>query len=169
MENTQMIISGKRFYVGATVDLGGCITNANSIWGSVSEVEKRLGFHPGRLRQGFFVARLTRLPSIDEFNLGGYTNVSMHRFDAAHKLKEEEIKALKPKALRAMSDIGARNLIKIIPVIQHNANMDDDQQYPPGTGVQQWEIKRGSEIPMHVFKFVEGCSTRVPFLRWECL
>ncbi len=154
--------NGKVIQLYQYISLRGCITNANAAWGSVRELEHRLGFGAGRLSHGFFVARLTRLPYLHEFDPGGFTNTPIHKPRNYNGLDKNVIASL---SLEEMQKTGNHNLIKIIPVIQHSNLIDNEIQYPPGTGIQQWNLTK--EILMYVFMFVEGYRSRIPSLKWE--
>ena len=35
---------------------------------------------------------------------------------------------------------GINRLVKVTPLLPHDEHMDDDIQYPPGSGIQQWKL-----------------------------
>lgn len=128
------------------IDLKGYITSKKFVWGSISDLEAKIGYHQGRLAKGFFVAHLVRLPQPHEFELAGYSITAEHRFQLSADLDANRLKKI---ALEAMRRIGSRNLIKILPNTRHNAQMIDDLQYPIGRGIPQWKLIRS--IPMKIF------------------
>jgi hypothetical protein len=129
----------------------GYITDARFLWGNIAELERKLGYHSGRLTKGFFLAHLLRIPHFNEFNLAGYSNTPGHRFVMPGGLDSDKLKAM---ARKEMMRIGCRRLVKIIPITPHDASMPDDEQYPPGLGVPQWELTH--PLLMRIFQFVDG-------------
>jgi hypothetical protein len=127
----------------------GFITDAKFLWGNFAELERRLGFHAGRLRKGFFVAHLLRLPASNEFDLAGYSNTPGHKFVMPGGLAPDKLKEM---AQKEMMRIGCRKLVKIFPVTRHRAHM----QYPPGLGIPQWKLTK--PLPMRIFQYVDGKS-----------
>lgn len=134
----------------------GYITERKYLWGTVAEIEKKIGYHSGRLRTGFFVAHLDRIPNLDEFDLAGYSNVAEHRFASSGLTSKIDVNKVKQMALDKMQKIGSKNLIKIFANTRHNASMSNDDQYPPGDGVPQWKLTK--EMSMTVIKEVPANS-----------
>lgn len=129
----------------------GYFTNLKFLWGTVRDFEAKLGYHRGRLENGFFVAHLMQLPKLEEFELAGYSNRPSHLFSMPTDL---EIKKLKEIALEEMKRIGFRNLVKIFPDIRHNARLEPDYQYPVGQGIPQWNLI--TPVPMFIYKKIEA-------------
>src|SRR5579864_1495495 len=75
------VISAKRgASVGATpgrvIPVRGCVVSAKFVLGRPLELTERiLGLFSGELNQDAVLLRLNRLPEVNEFDLGGYTNV----------------------------------------------------------------------------------------------
>src|SRR5947209_5518287 len=127
----------------------GCITQEKYIKGkTLSEVERILGFHAGRLAQGATVAALLQVPTRSQFNLLGYTQV------AEHKINSETFKGLNTDKLKELllretfTTVGVNRLVKVIAKTEHSKELEDDEQYPPGWGVPQWKLT--SEMPAQV-------------------
>jgi|SRR5579862_6380048 len=121
----------------------GCFTLDKFIAGrTLREIEKNLGFEEGRLARGGCVVALTQLPGKRDFDLGGYTNVSMHRFKMPGGL---DVDVLKKTVMEIWKLSGENRLVKVIPTIRHDPAKDPDQQYPHARGVPQWDIQ--SELP----------------------
>jgi hypothetical protein len=118
----------------------GCFTQDKFIAGkSLRDIEKILGFKEGRLSQGGYVYALTRLPEKDEFQVAGYTNVSLHNFVMPAGL---DVDVLKRNAMEVWELKGRNRLVKVVPVIEHNKAMAADEQYPHARGVPQWVITK---------------------------
>ncbi len=119
----------------------GCITQEKYIKGkSLSELERILGFHTGRLRNGIVVAALQQTPTRDQFDLLGYTQVAGHKIngDTFEGLEIDKLKELVIKTVFSNSDV--ERLVKVLPNTPHSNVMDNDSQYPPGQGVPQWKL-----------------------------
>jgi hypothetical protein len=130
----------------------GYITDAKFLHGTVFDFETNLGYHHGRLKNGFFIAYLLRLPELDEFETAGYSITPEHRHEVP---KDLDVMKLKKIAREAMSNIGSRNLVKVIPKERHNEFMDPDTQYPFGRGgIPQWKLVK--ELRMFVFQEIEA-------------
>jgi hypothetical protein len=131
----------------------GCITQEHFLRGrTLSEIERILGFHKGRLNEGMIVAALIELPSAHQFDLLGYTQVAEHRFKGIDpaKLDEKKLKEMVMKEAFTLS--GYKRLVKVIANKPHDASMDDDTQYPPGLGVPQWKLT--TRLPARVLKII---------------
>lgn len=146
--------------IGNPINLKGFITQKGYLLGkSLEEIEQLLGYSRGRLKQGAWICELLRLPTINEFELAGYSQVASHRFDKEFNTSEydKDKNALKIRKEIAMSvwlPIGARSLIKVIPITQHNDSISNDEQYPPGSGIPQWRLT--SSLPFNVKALVKG-------------
>ena len=110
-------------------------------------LERLLGFAKGYLSHGFLVARLTQVPRPDQFDLGGYTQVSTDRFEEQYGEQDE---ALKKGVIKKFQRIGPRNLVKVF------AKNREKTTYPPGLGIPQWVIKRDKKVDMVVFAVHDG-------------
>ena len=122
----------------------GCITQEKYIKGkSLPELERILGFHTGRLRNGIIVAALQQTPTKDQFDLLGYTQVAGHKIngDTFKGLKVDKLKELVIKT-KFSNPEGSERLVKVLPNTPHSVVMDNDTQYPPGQGVPQWKLTK---------------------------
>jgi hypothetical protein len=137
------------------VALSGFFTTQIYLQGkTLSEIEVLVGYDRGRLRQGAWFATAIRLPGVDDFELAGYSMVAAHRIKEQYgdlnnpngKLEEDAYKRKKLNAMLGWSGFGSQRLIKIIPMTGHDPNMSDDYQYPPGSGIPQWRVKRERPI-----------------------
>lgn len=141
--------------IGKTLNCSGCITERKFLAGSVREFERRLGYKPSRLLNGFHIAHLKRIPKPAEFMIKGYTNVATHNFEKQFKNPSNHyVDNLKMMAFKKFELIGATNLIKILPITPHNNYKSDDEQYPPGGGIPQWELI--DKLPFTIFQYVEA-------------
>lgn len=134
----------------------GCFTRQIFLQGlTLAEVERRLGFHTGRLSNGAKFVAATQLPAIDGFDLAGYTQVASHHTTQQYgnlnnpigKSASDAYRIQKQNAMREWSLTGSNRLIKVIPATAHDKNLDPDIQYPPGAGIPQWVVKHDHKIP----------------------
>ncbi|MFD2571160.1 hypothetical protein ACFSUS_10975 [Spirosoma soli] len=129
--------------VGNIIEQKGFVTKVKCVRGwTLSEVERALGFHQGRLSQGIYVALLApgqSLPGPADFELRGYSQVADHRWAGTGTMNVTKLKEI---AVAGWEPNGSDALVKVLPVIRHSADMDDDRQYPPGGGVPQWKLVR---------------------------
>jgi hypothetical protein len=124
----------------------GCFTQDKFIAGkSLRDIEKILGFKEGRLARGGYVYALTRLPEKNEFQVAGYTNVSLHNFKMP---KDLNVDVLKRNAMELWELKGWNRLVKVVPIIPHDKTKPDDEQYPHARGVPQWVVTK--ELPCMV-------------------
>jgi hypothetical protein len=117
---------------------------------TLKEIENRIGFHSGRLKDGCLIGVATALPGPDDFEFAGYSQVAEHHTARQYgninqaKNKSEADAQLKSKLnlIASWSLQGSDRLIKVFPGIRHSANLQPDFQYPPGSGIQQWKLKK---------------------------
>lgn len=123
------------------IQIKGCITQEKYLKGrSLSEIERILGFHAGRLKSGMTVAALQQIPQNNQFELLGYTQVAEHRHKPINP-KELDVNKLKEIVRTTVFSLsGPNKLVKVIPGVSHNPTLGDDEQYPSGEGVPQWKI-----------------------------
>lgn len=125
--------------VGDSIPVSGCVTKEKFIAGrTLAEIEKILGFHSGRLSGGITVVALTQLPAVQNFELAAYSNVATHRYQTPAGLNLEK---LKEEAKKTWAVTGSERLVKVLPAVRHDRNLDPDIQYPPGQGAPQWVVK----------------------------
>ena len=145
----------------------GCVTQQLYLQGrSLAEIELLLGFHKGRLKMGasFWVAIV--LPTADEFDFAGYTQVAGHRTTSQYgninnPLRKDEKEAYdrrKKMVIDKWSTVnGSERLVKVKPIMEPDNSMDNDTQYPPGQGIPQWVIKKPSNI---IFKNIQELTDK---------
>jgi hypothetical protein len=75
----------------------------------IGDIERILGYHSGRFRDGIAVVRLDRLPTLLQFELAGYSMTAEHRFTAPSDLNIDKLKQL---ALESWSLVGVERLVK---------------------------------------------------------
>lgn len=123
------------------ISVKGCITQEHFIKGkSLPELERLLGFQKGRLANGAVVAVLIQMPTANQFELLGYSQVAEHRFGstATAGLDKEKLKEI---VLRdSFTLAGTKRLVKVTANTPHSDLLDRDTQYPPGLGVPQWKL-----------------------------
>ena len=150
------------FSVGQMTGLiTGDITQLNAlILGSAERTAKNVGFHADRLKPGYWILLLMRLPQAHEFEFAGTTLRSAGRVGVPQKTKEQDktrarvhdqindergsagYAALQQMMLRDMQTNGPKRLVKVIPKVRHNdATMRPYKDYPMGGGFLQWNLK----------------------------
>ncbi len=131
--------------VGKMAFQAGFVTKQINIQGhTLAEIEKRLGFHKGRLRNGAYFLVAEELPSNSGFLFAGYTQVADHRtakiYGNINDPKDPGGDIKKRNVKRTWSLHGSARLVKVVPVIKHNEHMNLDKQYMPGSGIPQWKL-----------------------------
>lgn len=131
--------------IGDSRDVYGYITLDKFLVGrGMAEVERNLGFHAGRLSRGAAFIKLMRLPALTEFDLAAYSITAQHQYTAPTGYDLDKLKAI---AASQWNLSGGNRLVKVIPVIGHDATMRDEDQYPVGAGVPQWRLVTKTGIP----------------------
>jgi hypothetical protein len=133
---------GKHVYVkNASCYVTGFLVPREFIDGcTLSELEAILGFASGRLKGGAAFAQLTALPAIHEIEYYGDTRAPAHRFEEMRNkdYTRDEMSKAAYRYFRPNTE-----LIKVIPVDNHNPYLADDQNWPPGHGAMQFRLKMG--------------------------
>ena len=144
-----------------TPPLAGDITTLNAIpLASPGDIERNLGYGPGRLVQGFLLLVLKTRPADHHFELSGTTLRSGGKLglpgqtaaaDALRTRVQDQIVAergaagyagLKSGAAGRAEITGVRRLVKVLPTIRHDAAAAPNRQYPMGGGFLQWTLKQ---------------------------
>ena len=134
--------------IGDTIQVRGFVTDEKFIQGqSLQEIERRLGFHSGRLRQGAVFVLLNGYPSLNSFMIRGYSQVAGHHFDRQYgkTVGSLDLMRVKRNVRNYWRDNNVK-LAKVLPSIRHDNLMSDDKQYPPGAGIPQWEIDKDNPV-----------------------
>ncbi len=130
----------KELTVRDHIEVRGYVTMEKFLIGQpLAAFERLLGFKAGRLVHGAAIAKLDRLPRVDEFELRGYSMVADHRHVTPGGLDLAKIKQI---AVSSWSLVGRDRLVKVMPRTPHDRSISDDDQYPPGAGVPQWKLVR---------------------------
>ncbi|MEQ9440323.1 MAG: hypothetical protein RIG62_14815 [Cyclobacteriaceae bacterium] len=154
--------------IGSIISVKGFITDEKFIRGqTLSEIEKRLGFHQGRLKKGAMFA-LVDYPNLLEFNLRGYSQVAGHHFDKQYGHIQIDVGQAKKSLLKSWQNHKVQ-LIKVRPFIDHNSAMDDDKQYPPGSGVPQWQITQSVKGRVIAIYDANAYHQNIPYQRMQYL
>ena len=145
--------------VGSMVKERGFCTHAFLLRGRPPELlETLLGFRTGRLSEGAVILFLEEPPSVDDFELAGFTYfsdgaVQGHSLDDAardpyrmesllrtqHGWSEYDIREYKRRMIgRKLVIQGPDRLAKLVPAIPHTK----EEEYPPGSGIFQVKIVR---------------------------
>jgi len=135
--------------VGSESEFSGNFTLAKYIRGqSGAELERRIGYGPGRLAAGYWLLFALERPTADNFQFGGYTYFSGARIghpslgDSRPSVEtgletglggNPSLVAVKKKHVEQVQLFGPDRLAKIIPVAA-------GQEYPVGSGIYQCNV-----------------------------
>ena len=147
--------------LGNTETISGDVTTLQWIKpGYEGDIERALGYHPGKLAQGYYILLLTRKPQPAEFEFSGTTLRSGGR--AGLPAASDALDALRPKVhaemqvkygaagytdlqtnvLKTITIKGDQRICKVLPDLRHNPGMAPNDQYPMGGGGLQWTLKK---------------------------
>lgn len=145
--------------IGTVEIRAGFVTRQFNLQGrTLSDIEKRLGYQSGRLSQGAYFLVALELPLNDGFELAGYSQVAGHHTNNQYPGINDPGDPTLPYKKRLASSQwalwGQDRLVKVIPVQGQNAGLSDDENYPPGSGIQQWKLIK--PIKFTVESFVAG-------------
>ena len=143
--------------VGQETPMAGYVLRLDTIRGQPpAELERRLGYRPGRLAQGWRLLFLLDRPAPEQIELRGYTHWS-DGAPSGHLVPEAARAGRRAEdLLRSDHGFSAQDLlktkrgiidryfllqdpsriVKVLPVTPHT----DAETYPPGTGIQQWRL-----------------------------
>ncbi len=125
-----------------------------------AEVERRIGYRPGRLRQGWWLMFLIEMPTVDQFEYRGYSHLSdgkieghlpqnRHAPTTEDRLRASganltgtpyQVRGLKQNTIAGVFRLaGPERIAKVLPVApaQGDPNIPD---YPPGNGFPQFAL-----------------------------
>ena len=147
--------------VGHIETISGDVTTLQWIKpGYEAETERALGYHSGKLAQGYYVLLLTRKPQPAEFEFSGTTLRSGGRLgvpaptnalDALRPRVHTEMQSsygaagysdMQTNALKTIALKGDQRVCKVLPDLRHNPGMAPNDQYPMGGGGLQWTLKK---------------------------
>ena len=146
--------------IGQIIQASGCVTRLMDLIGrEPDELERIIGYHRGRLAQGYFIAVLKDRVQPGEFVYAGYTHLSGGKIGAPDPKKRPDTRAtvhqtlvnqvgaggvdrLQQKTLLDIPYVGLERLAKVMPKILHSDAMEKDPalplQYPVGAGIKQY-------------------------------
>ena len=141
--------------------LSGYFTKLKYIIGCTGEeLELRLGYEKGRFADGYSVYALIEIPDENMFQLRGYSMVPEQHF--MEKYGSVSVGGdLKQEVVASFALDGPNSLVKIIPNKAHDENKDPDIQYPVGTGIPQWKIKRGINLNAVLLKSMTNYKSKL--------
>jgi hypothetical protein len=114
------------------------------------ELERRLGYAPGRLAEGWTLLFLEEMPAPDDFELMEFARMSVgppgrlavRAGKSAREILREsggDVLQLKQKTIAENFRLsGPDRLARIVPVDDPNGPMP----FPPGDGIVQWQLVR---------------------------
>jgi hypothetical protein len=135
--------------VGTEGTFSGNFTLAKYLRGQSSgELERRIGYQPGRLSKGYWLLFALERPAPDHFEFGGYTYFSGARIGhpalghsrpaveqslGASLGGDANLSAAKKRHVESLQLFGPDRLAKIVPLAA-------GQEYPVGSGIYQCNI-----------------------------
>ena len=149
--------------IGQIIQSAGCVTRLQDIIGrEPNELEQLIGYHRGRLAQGYYIAVLKERLQPGEFNFAGYTHLSGGKYglpdpqkrqavndarinvhdNLRNNIGQSGIDAQQRQITAAIPLTGVERLAKCMPKIMHSDAMEKDPslplQYPRGDGIKQY-------------------------------
>ena len=146
--------------IGQVIQSQGCVTRLLDVIGrEPNELEDIIGYHRGRLAQGYYIAVLKDRLLPGEFEFAGYTHLSGGKIGAPDPQKRPDtrpgvhqtlagqvgaggIAKLQQQTVASIPTTGVERLAKVLPKIMHSAAMETDPnlpvQYPVGSGIKQY-------------------------------
>jgi hypothetical protein len=130
-------------------------------------LERRIGYGPGRLAEGWWLLFALEKPAKEHFEFGGYTHFSGARIgdprlgDARVSVEsslteefggEQALIGAKAAHIERLQLFGPDRLAKVIPVAA-------GAQYPVGSGIYQCNVKPSGPIRCRVAAFVPPGGT----------
>ena len=166
------------YELGKSVFASGCVTRLVDVVNrSPGDLEDLVGFHRGRLADGFYLLVLTDSLSPGEFEFFGYTYFSGGRFGLPSNDPAQEgarrgvhatmqidygdagLKRIEDKFARAIRPKGVERYVKIAPMILHDQAMGSADQYPASRlGITQLNILRSAAKRFYIAAKVSGSS-----------
>ena len=145
---------GMAMKVGDHMSVGGYATRLLFLAGQTpNELETRIGYHRGRLAQGFWLLVLAEQVRPADVELVGYSHFSGGKIGhpsqsarptvesaAADQFGAEFLTHSKMRLASSFAEVGAQRLVKVLPAIRHDAAMANADQYPPGSGIPQFNL-----------------------------
>lgn len=152
--------------------------------GSGEEIERMVGYHRGRLSDGYFILLLVEAITADDFDFHGITlrsggktgnpgqpnrqpvqQVMTKEFAKSFQLRPDprqaasaHIKQMKDRLVRRDVSRGPDRLAKVLPTIRHNRSIPDAVQYPPGGGALQWDLTKEAQFLVAVYVDAAGVA-----------
>jgi hypothetical protein len=151
-----------RMKVGDIVRLGGYYTKARFFRGvSATEIERRIGYHSGRLARGWYLLFLLDPLQFSDFEVRGYSQMSggvpqghlpnpPDRRNSEQRLRAEgyDLDRIKKETVTDTFCLrGADRLAKVIPF----AGEFGENDYPPGSGIPQWTLTTIKQFKVAAF------------------
>lgn len=162
-----------------TPAISGNITQLKAIiLADFRRTETNIGYHAGRLTQGYKLLLLKRLPEPKDFELHGNTMRSGGKFglpgstdaeDAGRGSVHDSIlgqrgqdgyRDFQELALDFTAVSGSDRLVKILPTTRHDSAMSPSDQYPMGGGFLQWDLKKPGLPFLFAAEFMSNGNVR---------
>lgn len=132
-----------------------------------AELERRLGYRAGRLREGWWLLFAMKMPAPEGFEVAGYSQMSggvvqghlprpADPRTAEARLRDDghDLIGLKTRLVEQTFKLtGPERLAKVVPVADAHGT-PGVPDYPPGSGIPQWKLTQG--LPWRVAAFVEA-------------
>lgn len=170
----------KPLVLGGTDTFTGDVTTLKWIGARPPNViEASLGYHSGRLADGYWILLLTEKLQPADFEFGGTTLRSGGReglpdADATREANRPRIhdrlqtergaggyEALQTLVLKNTQYKGPDRIAKVLPLRPHDATLTQDVQYPPGGGGLQWKLVKPKSF-LVALKVGPSCIAEAP-------
>ena len=137
--------------VGEPIKVKGYITQLHFIAKKTGpQLESLIGYRAGSLGFGWALLYLTKMPKPKDFLFRGYSQMAggvsmghlknpLDKRTAEQKLKDDnfDVVRLKEAIIKNVFQLsGNKRLVKVIP----NKTLSGSKDYPPGSGIPQWEL-----------------------------
>lgn len=133
--------------LGRIVHRRGYVTQLPFVRGkSGRELDRLIGYRAGRMADGWALLELIEMPGPDDFEFRGYSHLSGgiaagESRTAEGRLRDGgyDVAKLKRDVIASKFRVtGPSRLVKVVP----NRVAFGGDDYPPGAGIPQWELKR---------------------------
>ena len=162
--------------VGDKVSMGGYFTRLLWVAGQpANELEDRIGYHRGRLAQGYLFLAITETIRADEIELVGHSHFSggrighpslNNRMSAEDSLRrnigDAGIQVQRQKIATLLNAGGSDTGVKVLPQIRHDPAMSNAAQYPVGTGIPQFNLTAKKIFSVIASVPARGDAPKVP-------
>lgn len=162
--------------VGDVMHLDGFFTRLLWVAGKApNDLERVIGYHGGRLSQGYIFAALKDRLRSDEVELVGMSHFSGGRIGhpSIHgRVKAEDslrgafgeglVQRQRQIAAETLNAGGSDTAVKVLPNIRHDPSMNNALQYPVGDGIPQYNLLVKKDFVVVALVGPGGTAPKVP-------